>query len=192
MTVILAQLIKSWTPRLFGLVLVPLLCSTSVAEAAPEHGKNYKDWKISCEEYKDPKGAKKRQCHMFQAIDLKNDKLDISLESPKEGSLRLLTFQIAYNKAKPEHPIAIMTTPLGTSLRPGLSLKIDDGKELKLPFERCLNVGCRVGFLLDGTLVSEMRKGKKGQIVFYDMRGKGISLPVSLSGFTAALRSLKE
>ena len=132
-----------------------------------------------------------RQCHMFQAIDLKNDKINISLEKPDGKALRLLTFQVGFTPGKPDQVFAILTTPLGTSLRPGLRIKIDENDELRVPFERCMNVGCKVVLALDDKMLSQLRKGSKARVQFHDLRGKGIALPASLSGFTAALRSLK-
>ena len=161
------------------------------ANAAPEHGKKFKDWQIACEQFKDPEGKNVRQCHMFQAIDLKNDKINISLEKPDGKALRLLTFQVGFTPGKPDQVFAILTTPLGTSLRPGLRIKIDENDELRVPFERCMNVGCKVVLALDNKMLSQLRKGSKARVQFHDLRGKGIALPASLSGFTAALRSLK-
>ena len=161
------------------------------ANAAPEHGKKFKDWQIACEQFKDPEGKNVRQCHMFQAIDLKNDKINISLEKPDGKALRLLTFQVGFTPGKADQVFAILTTPLGTSLRPGLRIKIDDNDELRVPFERCMNVGCKVVLALDEKLLAQLRKGSKARVQFHDLRGKGIALPASLSGFTAALRSLK-
>ena len=128
---------------------------------------------------------------MRQSIHLKNNKIGIELQAP-EGSLRLLTFLVAYSPRDPNQAFAILRTPLGTSLLPGLAMSIDGGKELKFGFERCLNIGCQVAFPVDEAMLKEMRRGSKAEVKFFDMRGKGIALPVSLSGFTAALRSLKD
>ena len=103
----------------------------------------------------------------------------------------LLTFQVGFTPGKAGQVFAILTTPLGTSLRPGLRIKIDDNDELRVPFERCMNVGCKVVLALDEKLLAQLRKGSKARVQFHDLRGKGIALPASLSGFTAALRSLK-
>jgi invasion protein IalB len=168
-----------------------LMATSFTIEAAPQDGQQFKDWRVRCETLKDGKGKERTQCHMFQAIDLKNKKLDIAL-GPAKDALRLLTFQVAYHPNKPNQIVAFLTTPLGTSLLPGLRLKIDDGKELSFPFERCMTVGCRVAMAVTDKLIAELKSGKKANVLFHDMRGKGISLPVSLSGFTAGLRSLKE
>lgn len=189
-TPIAARLSRALSVLLLGLV-APLLVPGTVT-AQVEDGQTFKDWRARCETLKDEAGKEVRQCHIFQAIDLKNKKLDIALGPPDgERALRLLTFQIAHNPTKPGQIVAILTTPLGTSLLPGMRIKVDEGKELRFPFERCLTIGCRVAMVLDDNLITQMKRGNKAFVLFHDMRGKGISLPVSLSGFTAALNSLK-
>lgn len=147
----------------------------------PLHGKRFKDWTLRCEVVPvDDAGQTAQQCHMFQ--DWQHE----------ERQLRILHIAIAYPRQQPDQAVAVLTTPLGVYLPAGIQMQIDDGKPQKFVIERCEPVGCKTGFPLDETLLNALRRGAKANVSFADMRRQPLTVPVSLNGFTAALRALQQ
>ena len=90
-----------------------------------------------------------------------------------------------------EQPVAFFTLPLGVSLPGGLSLTVDNGKPVRIRYERCDASGCLAPLALTDTVVKSMRGGRWARVAFFDSTRREVSVPVSLLGFTAGLKSLK-
>lgn len=155
-------------------LLVPLS-----GAAAPKDGEKFKDWTVRCEQFKDQKQKSFTQCHIFQ--DLKH----------RTRGIRLLHMAVAYPPQRSQQAVGILTMPLGVYLPAGVKLQIDKRAPVAVVFERCEPVGCKAGFPLEERMLRALKKGAKANITFHDMRRKPVTIPVSLRGFTAALRSLK-
>jgi invasion protein IalB len=84
-------------------------------------------------------------------------------------------------------------TPLGTLLRPGLTLSVDDGERRSFPFLWCDASGCFARFALSTAEVDSLRQGSNARITLFSIGAPGtpVELDVSLAGFTAALNSLQ-
>jgi invasion protein IalB len=108
-----------------------------------------------------------------------------------EGQQRLLHMAIGYVQGV-ERPIGVMVVPLGVALPPGLTIQIDDGEQQTFEFERCDQAGCRVELLMGSDLIEGMRAGGTMNVTVVDASRQGIQIPVSLSGFTAAMTALQE
>jgi invasion protein IalB len=88
------------------------------------------------------------------------------------------------------NPGMIILLPLGISLPPGVSLRIDDGAEIPARVERCERQGCQVEMLLEPDLLSSLKAGRQVTVDFHVHRQDGLQrvrVPVSLLGFSAAL-----
>jgi invasion protein IalB len=141
----------------------------------PEASKVFKDWRVQCQKSEEGKEL----CFVFQDVML------------KEGNRHLLRLEMGYVPDKKDQLVAIITVPLGIALPPGVLLKIDEGKELRLPVEHCIPQGCRVLFPVDQDLLGALKAGNQAMVTVHNMGHQPVQIPVSLSGFTAAFNSLK-
>lgn len=153
---------------LTGLALSPL-------QAAPEEGKTFDDWKVGCDKKPD---SEEKICHLQQLI----------TEGEKKNPVLMVA--AGYLPGR-EAPTIIVTLPLGVLLPPGLTLQVDDNDAVAFPFEVCDPVGCRAGIELKDPLLKQFKSGNKAKLTFASMQRKPIGVPISLSGFTAGLKSLK-
>lgn len=159
-----------------GLMLILLLSLglVSNALAKPEHGKKFKDWTVVCE--KMPKSGEEI-CNIFQNVT--NDKKKVVLQ-----------VAIGYGPGSSE-PQALFTLPLGVLLQPGIEFKGGTAESFRLPFSVCVQNGCVAIAKLDADTIKGMKAGDKGSVKFAAAQKQIIEIPVSLSGFTAAFKSLK-
>jgi invasion protein IalB len=91
------------------------------------------------------------------------------------------------------NPGMIILLPLGISLPPGVSLRIDGGAEIPARVERCERQGCQVEMLLEPDLLSALKGGSRATVDFHVQRQdrlQRVRVPVSLLGFTAALNEV--
>lgn len=144
----------------FTLFVFAMFCSTA-SFAQNETG----DWKLTCEE---------SGCRMSQ-----------SLVSQDSGIAVLLVRVFG-----PDAPTALLTTPLGVFLKPGIVIKVDGGRARAYGFEICDPAGCHAGLNLDEALLRDFRRGNTAEITFFDGSQEQVTLPVSLKGFTAGYKAL--
>jgi invasion protein IalB len=85
-----------------------------------------------------------------------------------------------------------LVTPLGTALTPGMAIKIDDGKDIKVPYTQCLPVGCLVDMVFDAAMLDKIRTGKILFVAYRGPDGKDSTLKVSLKGLAPALDALAQ
>ena len=161
-------------------VLFIALCGLSLAtvQAAPQHGKQYKDWVVACEQ---PEGAKLEYCYIFQNIELKTG----------EPLLQVAIGFLQQEQNKDKQPAAIFTVPLGVFLPNGVKLKVDDGQQVQIPIQRCTRGGCQAVVGLKNAMVQTMKKGRQAHLTFADATQREISVPISLIGFTAGYNALR-
>ena len=86
--------------------------------------------------------------------------------------------------------ITQFTTPLGSVLTTGLRLQIDDGEVIRLPYQFCMNTGCRVVSPAKQEFIDSMQKGRTLHITFDLINGKIANARISLLGFTSALDAI--
>jgi len=141
---------------------------------AVKDGQVFNDWKTQCPE----KGASSKTCHIFQNL------------VAKDGKSRVLHIAIGYVEGR-DDPAAIITLPLGLSLPQGVGLRVDENTPSRHPYQACFNSGCQAGFPVDSTLMAQLRGGDKAYIRVYDLSNQQIDIPISLSGFTAAIKAVQ-
>lgn len=150
----------------------------AAAAGAPPAGKAFKDWVIACEKREDGEAG---QCYMAQNIAL------------RENGQRLLHVAVGYAAdTGAEQPAAVFTVPLGVFLPAGVAVSIDGAEPRRLAVEYCVAVGCRAVLPVDPETEAALKQGRQAQITFQDRTRREIGVPVSLLGFTAALRALRE
>ncbi len=146
----------------------------STDPAAKQQEVKFKDWASRCVET----AEKVKVCFIFQ---------NLLLSTNKQRLLNLRVGRFSGDKTL----TALFTLPLGVSLPGGVSLKIDDRKKIRIRYERCDKSGCLAPLTLRDEQVKALQTGLKAQVAFFDIRGREISIPVSLLGFTAGLKSIK-
>ncbi len=172
-----------FTGRAGGLLLLcAVACAAfvlrvEVARAQPQDGQEFQDWTARCEA--DPQNPAVTRCYIVQAVVV------------GEHRQRIMLMAVAYPPGQPS-PLVTAILPLGTDLRPGIEVAIDDGEPKRYPFSVCLPDGCQAHILLDETLMAAFKKGVGGSVVFRrPPERRPIKVPFSLKGFTAAVNSIK-
>ena len=152
-----------------SLVLTSTICGA-------QEGAKFGNWTAKCEE---SKGKVQGGCFIFQNLVL------------REGGQRVLQFAVGY-VATTDEPIALLSLPLGISLPPGVTIRIGDGEPTRVIVERCEPNGCRAGLKLKPALLRQLNEGTQLTVPFHDAERRPIDVPLSLDGFAAGLRSLRE
>ena len=158
-----------------GSILVLILIFISQVSAEPVDGESYGNWTVRCESK-----AGKEECFIFQNLVL------------QEGGSRLLHVAVGYLSAVKKTPVILVSMPLGISLPPGASIKIDDQEPIKFQIERCEPSGCRGGFKLKESMLEMFIQGQTTTVTFHDGQRKAIDVPLSLAGFSDGLEALKK
>ncbi len=86
----------------------------------PADGDAFGSWRVSCETAAD---SHRRGCFIVQNLVL------------REGGQRVLQIAVGYVEQTPD-PIALLSLPLGISLPPGASIRIDEHEAKRIPIER--------------------------------------------------------
>ncbi len=144
----------------------------------PEGFEQFKDWIKECEKLKDPEGKEIELCQISQTL------TNTEINQP------MLKVAAGYVPGKDE-AVMILTLPLGVILPPGIQLTVGEGKAARVPVTTCLPAGCQAGVQLDKEFTARLKKGKQMIVTFLGPDGKQINAPISLSGFTAGMDSIK-
>jgi invasion protein IalB len=166
--------------RLVFVVLMLLLASSPGgargAAGTPIDGAKFEDWSISCEQVEG--GAQAEQCFIVQQRIL------------KEGGGTVLMIHAGY-PGSGEELFAQFTLPLGILLPLGMELQIDKLDVKRFPIQTCGPNGCKTMVKMDEPLLDALKTGAEAKVTFYDIARTPVTIPISLNGFTAALRALK-
>lgn len=164
--------------RFFTAMTALLITMTQFApaQAITAHEKDFQDWRLRCEKKTDDDPER---CFIMQVA------------KSEEENREVLRIGVRY--PEPDQPAMVfLTLPLGVYLPTGLLLQIDEGETLQIPVEICLPNGCHTRLALEGDLLKRLKAGQQAKLAFHDSRQKQITVPVSLAGFTAALKALKQ
>lgn len=157
-------------------VLALVFCPTA-SQALPADGEKFKDWTARCET--DPANAANRQCVIVQTV------------QENETQQNIMSFVVAFPPNQDQGRVVVVL-PLGADLRAGIDLKVDGGAATHLDFGVCLRDGCQATLPLDAATLDSFKRGTKGEVTFrYLPRQKTLTLPLSFSGFTAAVKALR-
>jgi invasion protein IalB len=185
-----------------------LLAASVAVGAAPESGKKFKDWTVECETFQVPQKkldvkVEGSETPAKEAEEAKSDEPSgesvegqticqiVQTLTEKSSDRPVLQVAVGY-LPDTEKPVAAFLLPLGVWLPPGLQLQVDEGKAGRVPFDICDPQGCHAGVELDDEFLAMMKKGNELNVTFGGRNRKGITAPVSLQGFTAALDALKQ
>jgi invasion protein IalB len=143
------------------------------AAATKPNIKAFGNWGLLCKD----RVIEKPECHIFQNLSVKDSKKPV------------LHFAVGY-VGDHDEPVAVLTLPLGVSLRVGVKIQVDEEKPALAPFEYCDQVGCRVNMRIPEKSLEMMKKGKQMMVSFADLKRKEIKLPLSMEGFTDAFNAM--
>lgn len=189
------------TASLFALILAaalagPLAAQDKAAEpeaaegglslgepATPQPGEPYKaadhgDWRITCIKTADGNDP----CQMYQLL----------VDGEGNAVAEVTIFDVPGN---PEVAAgATFITPLGTLLTAQATFSVDDAEGKRYPFSWCLQNGCYARVGLTPLELDNLRRGKQASLAIRAVQApdQPVVIPVSLNGFGAGFRDLKE
>ncbi|MCB9973085.1 MAG: invasion associated locus B family protein [Rhodospirillales bacterium] len=153
----------------FSLSPQPALAAETEAGAAGD-AKPVEPWGKRCSE-------ETKHCEIVQRLTV------------QETGKRFAEFAIGYpDDADGARGVVIL--PLGVLLEPGVRMQIDDGQVYQFTFRYCGAGGCVAVIRLSDALIAEMKKGNAATIQFMSAKGQKINVPITLKGFTKAIREV--
>lgn len=162
--------------RIPWLPLAAAMLALTTQFARAQDSEKFGNWTAKCEA---SRGKVQGGCFIYQNLVL------------REGGQRVLQFAVGY-VATTDAPIALLSLPLGISLPPGVSIRIGDAPPTRVIVERCEPNGCRAGLKLSEALLQQLRAGTQLTVTFHDAERRPIEVPLSLDGFDAGLKALKQ
>lgn len=155
------------------MVLALLMFVVGVKQASAETDEA---WSIRCNaEQTDPA----HRCEMFQRL------------VEKESGKRFAEFAIGFPQGKNVARGAIIL-PLGILLHEGNTIQIDEGPVFSFRVRYCMADGCYAFIDLSDQVLKEMKKGMQAKLSIKSFNGNAMVVPVSLVGFSKALRDVKK
>lgn len=153
----------------------PLAAQSETAQdGAKTETQKFEDWAVRCRPASE---TRPRVCRMHQELVIKGD---------REPVVRFVVGRFGPEKVLG----AVIFVPMGVRLPPGLGIVVDKRPLHTYPFERCDAKGCQARVLLDADILGDLKAGLTGQVKFQTSAGRVLAVPVSLKGFSAALRAL--
>jgi invasion protein IalB len=139
-------------------------------------------WTARCPKSKDKQPVEKKQCEIFQRIDM------------KKNSMRVAEFAIGFPQEKglaSDAARGVVILPLGILLEQGAEMKIDDGRPLAFKSRFCTNAGCFAYITLSRKTLDSMKKAKAATFSFKTADGRKVNLIMGLGSFEKALGEIR-
>ncbi|MBK3395758.1 MULTISPECIES: invasion associated locus B family protein [Methylobacterium] len=134
----------------------------------------YGDWTISC-----TRENEKRQCQLSQAQGV-----------AQTGQRR---FSIELNPPQDGRSNGLLLMPLGLSIEPGVTFKLDDATLGKgAPYTSCVQAGCIVPISFPTVATDAMKTAVNLRITGTKPNGEADTITVPLAGFAAALSRMAQ
>ncbi|MEE8627036.1 MULTISPECIES: invasion associated locus B family protein [Methylobacterium] len=134
----------------------------------------YGDWTISC-----TRENEKRQCQLSQAQGV-----------AQTGQRR---FSIELNPPQDGRSNGLLLMPLGLSIEPGVTFKLDDATLGKgAPYTSCVQAGCIVPISFPTVATDAMKTAVNLRITGTKPNGEADTITVPLAGFAAALTRMAQ
>ena len=109
----------------------------------------------------------------------------------KEDTKQRLMSVRVFSPKDQKQPAMAVTLPLGIFLPAGASMMMNDVELVKMAYLVCTQEGCvTVPTLLADDVVTALKKGVEVSVRFAALNKQVIGLPVSLMGFTKAMKSI--
>ena len=105
---------------------------------------------------------------------------------------RTIAVQLVSEAADASNRLFFFLTPLDLLVAKGAEMRIDGGREQKLAYRSCHAQGCVIPFRLSSALESSFRRGTIISLRLYEIDGGSIDMGLSLAGFIAASRVVRQ
>jgi invasion protein IalB len=79
-----------------------------------------------------------------------------------------------------------VTLPLGTSLKPGMRVIIDQGQPMPGAYVACFPIGCAVDYEASDELIARMKKGQNLVVQGFNTENQPVNLALPLANFAKA------
>lgn len=134
---------------------------------------SYDDWRVAC-----PSAATKGA-----SCELVSDIIDKSQQSPIARATITTDSQ--------GKPLIGFMLPYGVALQAGMGLVVGKEPVKVYPYRTCNAVGCIATAPFDQKLADSMRQAKDGRVMFANLQGKAVGVPLSFKGYDTAFRAYK-
>jgi invasion protein IalB len=152
----------------------PLAAQSEADEGSDIETQRFESWTVRCRPASE---TEPRTCRMHQQLVAQEDGKPV---------LRMVVGRFG-----PENILgAVIVVPIGVRLPPGLGIQIDEGPIRTFPFEICDSSSCQARAVLEADLLKDLKAGLVGTVKFQNAAGQVLGIPVSLKGFSAALKAL--
>ena len=131
---------------------------------------NFENWAVTCSEFAD--GPRPKQCSALLQILQQNTNQTV------------FTWTVAMDERK--QLIAVMQTPTGVVIPPGVELRVGKFPAQKIPFASCDTGRCIATAPLDANLIREMTKSPTAEAVIQGSQGNTVQFNIQLKGFDRA------
>jgi invasion protein IalB len=140
---------------------------------------DYEDWRLECVTPKDAKAGQKN-CHIFQKI------------ADKDSKKVLIAAVVTNVKTQKGETVSVMSfaAPLGVHLTQGLAFRINEDKQVTIPYQVCSQSSCSADVKLTGDQLTNMKTGKTLRAAYQLVGDKPKTFGFSLKGFGKALDAL--
>jgi invasion protein IalB len=102
-----------------------------------------------------------------------------------EAGLAVVAAVLIEQESNPKKVLRV-TLPLGTSLRPGTRVIVDNGESMTESYVKCFPVGCMADFEASDELIGRMKKGQRLIIQAINGAGKPVTFVMPLADFAKA------
>jgi len=131
---------------------------------------NFENWAVTCNEFAD--GPRARRCSALLQILQQNTNQIV------------FTWTVALDERK--QLVAVMQTPTGVVIPPGVELRVGKLPSQKIPFASCDSGRCIATTTLDANLLREMTISPTAEAVIQGSQGNTVQFNIQLKGFDRA------
>jgi invasion protein IalB len=135
---------------------------------------NFDNWIVTCRELLD--GPKKRNCSAAVAVTRSENGQTVfalSIQPNDQGRL-----------------MALLQTPTGVAIAPGVDVKLDNVSARKFAFDYCEPARCVASLPADSAFVRDLAVATKIAIVTHSSDGKPVSFEFAIKGFDKAYANM--
>ena len=126
-------------------------------------------WVVTCNEFESPKS---RVCSALLQILQQNN-----------GQV-VFSWTVAVDSNK--QVVAVMQTPTGVAIAPGVELRVGKSPVRKIPFTSCETGRCVASMTMDANLLRELSASPTAEAVIQGSQGNSVQFNIQMKGFDRA------
>jgi invasion protein IalB len=135
---------------------------------------NFENWAVTCNEFADAPRAK-RCSALLQILQQNTNQI-------------VFTWTVAMDDHK--QLVAVLQTPTGVVIAPGVELKVGKSPAQKIPFASCDPGRCIATAPVDANLVREMTTSPTAEAIIQGSQGNTVQFNIQMKGFDRAYAAL--